>query len=490
MKLQLSQEWELGARIDGGGFGQVYEVKSQNGETAVVKLVPKAPGAEREILFVELGNVRNVVPVIDSGDAGDTWALVMPRAERSLRQHLREVAGLLGTSDAVAVLADVAAALADLDGQVVHRDLKPENVLLLNGHWCLADFGISRYAEATTAADTRKYMFTAVYAAPEQWRSEHATGATDVYAFGVMAYELLSGALPFAGEQVHEFRHQHLHVDPVPLGNVPALLGALVEECLNKAPGARPTPKELVSRLTRVAEAPQSAGLAKLQQANREEARKRGMVARQESEYKSDTERRKTLEDAARRSLKQIADVLREAIEQAAPLAEFSVGLPIGWTVQLNQAQMRLAPPHTTATKPWGSWTPPAFEVITHSAISIQIPTNRYAYEGRAHSLWYCDARETGRYQWFETAFMISPLIAKQGRQDPFALDPGDESAKALWSGMAEFQAAWPFTVVSVGDLGDFVGRWTGWFADAAQGQLNRPSTMPERQPQGSWRQH
>jgi serine/threonine-protein kinase len=55
---------------------------------------------------------------------------------------------------------------------------------------------------------------------------------------------------------------------------------------------------------------------------------------------------------------------------------------------------------------------------------------------------------------------------------------------------MAEFQVAWPFTVVSIGDLDEFISRWAGWFADAAQGQLNRPSAMPERQPQGSWRQY
>jgi serine/threonine-protein kinase len=85
---------------------------------------------------------------------------------------------------------------------------------------------------------------------------------------------------------------------------------------------------------------------------------------------------------------------------------------------------------------------------------------------------------------------MNSPLIAKVGRQDPFALNPGAESAKAVWNGMAEFQVAWPFTVVSIGDLDEFISRWAGWFADAAQGQLNRPSAMPERQPQGSWRQY
>lgn len=490
VKLKLDQEWELGNKIDGGAFGQVYEAVSEKGDVAVIKLVPKVPGAEREMLFADLSNVRNIVPIIDSGEAGDNWALIMPRAEKSLRQHLSEVVGLLDTAGSVAVLEDIAVALADLDGRVVHRDLKPENVLLLDGHWCLADFGISRYAEASTAPDTRKYSFTPAYAAPEQWRSEHATNATDVYAFGVMAYELLSGSLPFTGDHVHELRDKHLHADPVPLGNVPALLGALVEECLTKAPGARPRPSELVGRLTRVAQAPQSTGLAKLQQVNREEARKIGMAARQASEFQSETERRSALVDAARRGLKQVGDALKEAIEQAAPLASFSVGLDIGWTVQLNQAEMRLAPPVTNSPQPWGQWTPPAFEVIAHSALSVHIPRNRHQYEGRAHSLWYCDAREAGRYQWFETAFMVSPLIASYKHQDPFALTPGEESAKAVWNGMAEYQVAWPFTVISIGDLSDFIGRWAGWFADAAQGQLNRPSTMPERQPQGSWRQH
>jgi serine/threonine-protein kinase len=63
--------------------------------------------------------------------------------------------------------------------------LKPDNGLLLGEHWCLADFGISRCAEATTAPDTRKYSMTWDYAATEQWRHERATSAMDVYALGV-----------------------------------------------------------------------------------------------------------------------------------------------------------------------------------------------------------------------------------------------------------------------------------------------------------------
>jgi eukaryotic-like serine/threonine-protein kinase len=122
------------------------------------------------------------------------------RADRSLRQHLAEVTGPLAIAEAVTVLADIATALTDLDWRgVVHRDLKPENVLLLDGRWCLADFGISRYAEATTSPDTRQYALSPPYAAPERWRYQRASSATDVYSVGVIAYELLSRSLPFKG---------------------------------------------------------------------------------------------------------------------------------------------------------------------------------------------------------------------------------------------------------------------------------------------------
>jgi serine/threonine-protein kinase len=489
-RLQLGQEWTLGEQIGGGGFGQVYAAKSAEHESAVVKLVPKAPGAEREMLFADLTGVRNVVPIIDQGETEDSWALVMPRAEKSLRQHLDEVAGPLGTAESVTVLSDIAVALADLDGRVVHRDLKPENVLLLDGHWCLADFGISRYAEATTAPDTRKYALSPPYAAPERWRSERATIATDVYSLGVIAYELLVGSLPFAGPDLHEFREQHLHGNPVYLSAIPAALGALVEECLYKAPEARPRPSNLVARLARAAEAAApSPGLARLEEANRANAIRRGETGRQESAHRSEAERRKALSDAATRGLARVADAFKEAITRAAPSASVSVGLDVGWTALLNKADLRLGPPAATSSNQWGAWSPPVFEVIAFSALSLQIPPNRSGYEGRSHSLWYCDAQEAGQYQWFETAFMISPLVPRQSRQDPFALNPGEDSAKAVGNSMAEFQVAWPFTAINIGDLDEFISRWAGWFADAAQGHLNRPSTMPERDPGGSWRQ-
>ncbi|WP_200845081.1 serine/threonine-protein kinase [Roseomonas sp. 18066] len=234
MRLRLNHEWMLGDRIGAAGFGQVFEAQCTSGDVgpAVAKLVSKAPGAQREMLFTDLDGIRNVVPIIDSGETDGHWVLIMPRAQASLRQHVTDSGGALPLEDALSVMADVAMALSDMNGKVVHRDLKPENVLLLDGRWCLADFGISRYAEATTSPDTLKYAMSFAYAAPERWRGERATGAADVYALGVIAQELLSGSRPFPGPDMHDFREQHLHADPVPLAGVSTALASVIAECL------------------------------------------------------------------------------------------------------------------------------------------------------------------------------------------------------------------------------------------------------------------
>ena len=119
--------------------------------------------------------------------------------------------------------------------------------------------------------------------------------------------------------------------------------------------------------------------------------------------------------------------------------------------------------------------------MVLSASLSLRIPPSPSQFEGRSHSLWYCDARTEADFAWFETAFMVNPMVPRRGRQDPFALDPAEEAAKAVGSGVAEFQVAWPFTSLVVGDLDEFIDRWAGWLADAAQGRLGRPRRMPER---------
>ena len=266
--ITLGRVWHLGSQLGRGGFGRVYLARSDDDVEAVVKLIPKAPGAQRELLFENVGDIPNVIPVIDKGEHKNYWALVMPRAEKSLRQHLADSGGALAIDEVVPVLIDVATALAGLEAEVTHRDVKPDNVLLCQGNWCLADFGIARYAEATTASDTRKFLMTAAYAVPERWRNERATHASDVYSFGVMAYELLAGQRPFPGPDRHDYMEQHLHRVAPPVPNCPVPLAGLIAECLYKVAATRPPAARIVARLHNVAQ-PASPAVEQLQQANK-----------------------------------------------------------------------------------------------------------------------------------------------------------------------------------------------------------------------------
>ena len=479
--INLKKEWHIGKRLGQGSFGRVFLAQLEDCAPAVVKLIPKEPGADREILFQDSRSVRkNVVPVIDRGEWDGYLALVMPKADASLRDHLENMGGRLPADAAVKVLVDMAEALVSIEGDIVHRDIKPGNVLLLDGHWCLADFGISKYAGATTAPDTRKYYRTPPYAAPEQWRGERASSATDVYAFGVVAYELLAGRLPFAGP---DYRHQHLDQDPDPIQGIPINLWSLVQECLYKGPQSRPKPQNLLERLKQCVQSTSDAG-QQLQLANAIAVNQQAELDLQLSIARSEEERRRELRKAAQQSLEHILASLHEKIVADAPASQSST-TPLMRAWSLNEAVLIVEPVMTVGSQ---SAEGSPFEVVVYSSVFVRIRPDAYGYEGRSHSLWYCDAQEDGVFRWYETAFMINPLISRPVPFDPFAFNPGRDAYGALSRGMQEYQPAWPFAPIDLGDEDDFIERWIRWFAAAAQGKLDHPRMMPERSPEGSWR--
>jgi eukaryotic-like serine/threonine-protein kinase len=183
-----------------------------------------------------------------------------------------------------------------------------------------------------------------------------------------------------------------------------------------------------------------------------------------------------------------VAEQLGELIRENAPAAKWSStsGGVLGSKVSLGAATLSLSPVEQAGEEVWGIWKP-GFQVIVHSAIQVRFPADQYQYEGRSHSLWFCDAQEAGAFRWFETAFMVWPLNPIRPPLDPFAFPPGQDAGKALHSGINEYQVAWPFTPIEPGNEADFLDRWIGWFAQAAQGQLSHPSSMLER-PVGAWR--
>ncbi|CAL9578382.1 Serine_threonine-protein kinase PknD [Streptomyces sp. enrichment culture] len=485
LKLQRS-EWELGSQLGEGGFGRVFEACSLEGELAVVKLIPKEPGAERELLFKGNG-APNVVPVIDSGEHDDAWVIVMPRAERPLDAYLRDSGGVLSVDETVAVLRDIAIALEGLDGGVVHRDLKPANVLFLDGHWCLADFGLARYTDAATATHTWKGAGTRPYMAPEVWRNERATTATDIYSVGIIAHQLLTGDLPFRGPKVSDYHDQHLHALPPALTGVPTRLAALVEECLLKPPQARPTPANMLAKLDRMVQQPLAGGLAVLAAADRGEVVRKAEEHRRRSEYRTEQERREDLVRAAESLLSRFSDACLTAFAEAAPNGRLDRAKNGGWTFELGQAGLAFSYARTAAPEVWSNDTRPPFDIIAYAAMSLRLK-GASAYQGRSHSLWYCDAQVQGEYRWFETAFMTTPLMAQGSAIEPFALLPDSAARGAVGPGIDVRQVAWPFMPLEIAEPEEFIDRWASWLAAGSQGRLGRPSQMPERPIQGTWR--
>ena len=478
--IELKMKWQIGSQLDSGGFGKIYMAKADDGSDAVVKLVPKTPGAGRELLFEELTGKPNVLPILDIGEWEDNYVIVMPRAEKSLREHLDSVGGKLEFDKAIIVLIDVIQALGTLDNEVVHRDLKPENVLFYEGHWCLADFGIARYAEASTAPDTRKFAMTRQYAAPEQWRGERVTCATDVYSFGVMAYELLQGQRPFLGP---DFREQHLNELAPTVSGCPPMFSSLVNECLYKPQSARPTPANILARLIGL-QKPSSPADGRLQEINKTVVEKLAAEQASISAQQSREAIREELFRTAEQSLDNILDALQGRVLAAASATRVSHGGRgnLRLNLQLGDGSLivdpvKKAPVNSLAAHGYE----PPFDVIAYTSIVAHKPRDTYGYEGRSHSLWFCDAYDEGVFRWFELAFMVQALIGDRYSLNPFSMSPEEKDAAGAFAPLlGARQIAWQPVPFDQGDEEQFIQRWLVWFAAVVDGSLQYPSHMPE----------
>jgi serine/threonine-protein kinase len=469
----------MGAQFDKGGMGRVFDAIADDGSPAVIKLVPKDPKAARELLFEDLSGTTNVIPILDSGEWEDFWVLVMPRADRSLAQHLAEAGGRLVLDEAIPVLIDIAEALAALRADVVHRDVKPDNILLYEGKWCLADFGIARYAEAATATETNKFKLTAPYAAPEQWKLDHATHATDVYAFGVVAFELTQGALPFPGPEVADWRRQHLEDVPPDLAGTTPSFSSIVVECLTKLPQARPNAANLLSRLKKIGVAA-TPGAIKLQEIQKRAAERQALETAIAAAQETRDQERAQLFDVAKQSLHNVILTLRDAILEEAPLTR-TIDTNGPMRLELEKAALIVDPPKGASFNclSLGDSTP--FDVIAHSAIAVEIEPDKSGYTGRSHSLWYCDAHRKGEYRWFELAFMMRPSAGASFKSNPAALGPDTANAKVALSHVTgSCQIAREPVPIDQGEEPVFIERWLNYFAEGAGGTLIHPRILPE----------
>lgn len=197
----------------------------------------------------------------------DTPYLVMHYVKGRTMEERLEAEGRMDLTTAREVLKTVASALAAAHASgIIHRDIRPANVLWDddNREARLSDFGIAALQSPTGEQAGRLTTIGQVignpkYLSPEQLREEAITEAVDIYAFGILGYELLAGRGPYEGRNNAQMMAAHLQADPTPLeelrGGVPKALADLLRRCLNKDPKKRPRAADIV----RILEAEDSA---------------------------------------------------------------------------------------------------------------------------------------------------------------------------------------------------------------------------------------
>lgn len=250
----LDGRYRVDARIAAGGMATVYRgLDTRLDRVLALKVMHPtlaADGSFVERFIREAKSVArlahpNVVQVFDQGTDGSYVYLAMEYvAGCTLRDVLRE-RGALQARAALDILEPVLAALgAAHRAGFVHRDMKPENVLIGDdGRVKVADFGLVRSVDTVTST-TGAVLGTVSYLAPEQIERGTADPRVDVYACGVVLYEMLTGAKPHSGDSPAQVLYQHLHADvPPPSALVPGLpyeLDELVAAATARTPDARP----------------------------------------------------------------------------------------------------------------------------------------------------------------------------------------------------------------------------------------------------------
>ncbi len=258
-------EYVIRKRVDAGGMGTVYAgVHPVIGKKVAIKLIhphiaqnpENIQRFKQEAMVVNAIGDPGIVDIFGFGEYEDgRYYFVMEylRGERLLEFMKRH--GKLGPFAAGQLLRMLALSLAAAHGKgVIHRDLKAENIFLVpsnDGHWPprtkLLDFGLAKLLEAFDGQDVPRTrqgitLGTPYYMSPEQCRGKPVDARSDIYALGVLAYEMITGRLPFLHEDLTEVMHMHLRekVELAPSPARPVLLDELILGCLEKNPVDRP----------------------------------------------------------------------------------------------------------------------------------------------------------------------------------------------------------------------------------------------------------
>ena len=254
----------LGREIGRGGMSVVYEAReTRTGQEVALKLLTLPATLtseeariliarfEREARTIARLSHPNIVGIHELGIQEGRHFLAMEYLRgQTLREHRMQES--LTPGEVYSVLTQIAGALdAVHEAGIVHRDIKPSNIMLLpDGTAKLLDFGIARPPDETTLTSAGDIVGSPSYMAPEQVKGEPGTAATDLWALGVLAYEMLAGHPPFNGQTVATLLYQITNESPARTPGLPIAVQKVLRRALDKRPERRyPTARAFVQAL-------------------------------------------------------------------------------------------------------------------------------------------------------------------------------------------------------------------------------------------------
>ncbi len=252
MSKVLANRYELFERVGEGGMSVVYKAKDRllNRFVAIKILKPEFIGDQKfiESFRRESQNAAsmshpNIVNIYDVGREGNIHYIVMELIEgRALSDYIREQ-GPMAYPKVIALSKQIASALAFAHkNHIIHRDVKPHNVMITpNGTAKITDFGIAKAVNAATIVDNTDGIVGSVhYFSPEQARGGYVDEKSDIYSLGIVMYEMLTGQVPFDGDNPVNIALQHINSEMTPpselVSGVPPALEHIILKCCDKYP--------------------------------------------------------------------------------------------------------------------------------------------------------------------------------------------------------------------------------------------------------------
>ena len=243
----IADRYEILGKIGSGGMSDVYKAKDHKLNRFVAIKVLK-PEFSEDRSFVTKFRVEaqsaaglihaNIVNVYDVGDEDGIYYIVMELVEGITLKKYIEKKGRLGVREAVSIAIQVAQGIeAAHNHHIVHRDIKPQNIIISKeGKVKVTDFGIARAATSNTINSNA--MGSVHYISPEQARGGYSDEKSDIYSFGIMLYEMLTGRVPFEGDTTVSVALQHIQDDIVSpaklVPGIPVSVEKIVLKCTQK----------------------------------------------------------------------------------------------------------------------------------------------------------------------------------------------------------------------------------------------------------------